>query len=500
MHFLDPKEKRLHSIRLMIGYSLMTVLIFIATLILVYQAYGFGIDSKTGQVIQNGLVYLDSAPDKSLVYINGQLQSDRTNARFALPEGTYTIDIKRDGYRDWSRTIELRGGEIERLTYPTLIQTNLAPENVQNLGQTTLLTTTQSPDRRWILTNRFSDINVFTQFDLKDVKKSRGNPSFNTVTFPSGIFSNGSNQKLEIIDWSNDNQHFLVKHTYGKSNFEFIMLNRDRPDTSFNINKLLDRNITEITLRDKKFDQWYFKDRKGQKTLYFGNAKKQVTEYQMLVDEYKSYSDNVLVFSQVGADGSSDIYLRQNDTVNLIRKVKKGRVMLDISKYDNQWYVAISSQGDKDTFIYKNPWDVISKDSGVIPAPISILHARGDVTELSFATNSRFVLARDGQHFGVYDAEADRTFHYSIKEPIDKTDEVYWMDGHRIIFVSEKTAYYMEFDGKNKQQLVSSQASSDKTVFFDRDYVYMYNIVDSTAPKGTTMLTKTAFRYEQDIN
>ena len=91
MDFLDPREKKLRNIRLMIGYVLMTVLIFTATLVLVFQAYGFGVDRKTGEVIQNGLVYIDSAPDKADIYIDGVKQQDRSNARLALKAGALSM-------------------------------------------------------------------------------------------------------------------------------------------------------------------------------------------------------------------------------------------------------------------------------------------------------------------------------------------------------------------------------------------------------------------------
>jgi hypothetical protein len=62
MDYLDPSKERAQTIRLIIGYILIGVAILIATLILLYQAYGFGIN-KEGQVIQSGLVFMSSQPE-----------------------------------------------------------------------------------------------------------------------------------------------------------------------------------------------------------------------------------------------------------------------------------------------------------------------------------------------------------------------------------------------------------------------------------------------------
>ena len=103
MEFLDPKKQRMHTIRLLIGYVLIAIALILTTVILLYQAYGFGVD-RHGQVIQNGLVFVASTPGSANVMVNGQLR-DTTNTRFNLPAGHYTFEVTRDGYRNWKRAV-----------------------------------------------------------------------------------------------------------------------------------------------------------------------------------------------------------------------------------------------------------------------------------------------------------------------------------------------------------------------------------------------------------
>ena len=73
MEFLDPAKQTRHRIILWVGYVLVAVGIVIATLVLLYQAYGFGL-GKNGTVIQNGLVFLSSQPRPANIYMNGKLE------------------------------------------------------------------------------------------------------------------------------------------------------------------------------------------------------------------------------------------------------------------------------------------------------------------------------------------------------------------------------------------------------------------------------------------
>lgn len=495
MDFLDPKEKKFRSIRLMIGYALMTVLIFTATLVLVYQAYGFGVDRKTGEVIQNGLLYVDSAPDKATILIDNVEKSDRTNTRMLLKAGNYQLTIKRDGYRDWSRKIEVLGGGIERITYPMLIQTNLAEQEIQNFGINEQLIRSQSPDRRWLIVAKTGSLNTFTEFDLKDANKGAKLPLIRQIVFPDTVFSvTDKPRKLEVMEWSNDNEHFLVRHSYGEA-FEYIILNRDRPETSFNINKLIEKNPVKLTLRDKKFDHWHIQE-KVDGDLIFATAKKEIIVLAPGVTAYKSHDDSTLLYAQKSSDGQQDVFLTRANDTKLLRKVKDGPVYLDIARFDNKWYAVVASDGDKRTYIYQDPWDVISKVNGAKVAPKAIFRSSQPINTLEFSANTRFVFVREGQHFAVYDVELDKIFNYNFGLTLGIDTEVSWMDGHRLLARSGGQTFIIDFDGSNKQQLVGAQPGD--STFFDSDYTVLYSFQDSRVSAGTTALVETDLRYEQD--
>jgi hypothetical protein len=103
MDFLDPRKKRAHHIRLMIGYCLVAIAIGLGTVVLVYSAYGYGVNTKNGDIVQNGLLFVDSKPGGANIYLNNKSVNQTTSARLILPAGDYDLALKKTGYRDWER-------------------------------------------------------------------------------------------------------------------------------------------------------------------------------------------------------------------------------------------------------------------------------------------------------------------------------------------------------------------------------------------------------------
>jgi hypothetical protein len=169
MDYLDPKKRFRHHVMLYVGYVLIGIAIVIGTLVLLYQAYGFGL-GKNGDVIQNGLFFFSSQPHPADIYVNGVKKSVKTNTRLSLPAGIYNVRLQRDGYRPWQRTISLVGGSVQHVDYPFLIPKSLSPKKVQTYtGNPPLVT--QSPDRRWLLAAHPGALNVFDVYDLKNPDK-----------------------------------------------------------------------------------------------------------------------------------------------------------------------------------------------------------------------------------------------------------------------------------------------------------------------------------------
>lgn len=495
MDFLDPKKKKLRTIRLAIGHTLMGVIVVVGTFILVYQAYGFDVDRKTGEVIQNGLVFVDSAPDDAEIKINGEVNRSRTNTRLTLPEGSYLLEVNKAGYRPWSKRFELKGGSIERFTYPTLFSQNLLPSELRSFdSQVSFMT--QSPDRRWIILGQGNSPANFIQYDLKS--RQNRNPIAESLVLPSGLLTASAGpRKLEAVEWSTDNERLLAKHSF-QGGYEFVVINRDLPAESFNVNKLFSVNPSLVKMRDKKVDRLYIYDG-AKRTLSSGNTStRQLESVQNNVISFQPHGGNIVAMALVNQDNlkRADLVIRENNKNYPVSQINlQPNIKVEIAQYDSRWYFAYTDPAAKKAYIYMNPVDFIKNNSGLKPAPVMVMTSKNKIDDLSFSKNTQFIAARAGQQFSVYDNEYERLYGYDIAEPFDKESKVEWMDGHRLTALSKGKVIVFEFDGLNKQTLLP--ATGGLPVFFDQDYIELYSLASSKA-SNKPVLQKTDLRLEAD--
>lgn len=495
MDFLDPRKKRATAVKLSIGHFLMALIVVFGTYILVYQAYGFGVDRKTGQVVQNGLVFFDSAPDKATILLNGEEQRFQTNTRQALAAGEYDVEIRKDGYRSWKRHFELEGGTVERFMYPLLIPNELQRAELEVFESVPVLGL-QSPDRRWVLLSRPGSLGVFSQYDLNNLRDDK--PPITTVTIPPNLLNTaGSSHVLTMVEWSTDNRHVLLKHMFD-GGFEFIMFDREQPDQSINVNQLLGQSPEKISLRDKQYDKLFL--HQTDKSLQAADINnKSVTPLLSGVLSYKSHGNDVLLYAQIAPDdpGEVRISMREGTKSYVIRDIPKSEsVPLDLATYGNRWYVVIGSNAEEKTYVYKDPLDALKTQGLESPLPISFLRSSGSITKLEFSQNARFIMVNSGQSFSVYDFEKTRYYRYMIEQPIEPTVKPTWMDGNRIVIRTNGQAHIFDYDGINHQTLLASDVSLP--VFFNRDYDVLYTVSKSNTTVGSTSFYQTFLRLPED--
>jgi hypothetical protein len=467
MDFLDPKKKRAHRIRLYVGYGLMAVALAIATIILLFAAYGYDIDRSTGGIIQNGLVILDAHPESATIYANGEKKGTTAN-RLALPAGQYKIELKRDGYRTWAHTVNLEGSSIEQLIYPFLFPEQLASKALQTYPAAPQVAT-ESPDRHWLVVSQSAAAGSFQVFDLNNTK----NPS-TIIKLPADtITAQPGAQSYEAVEWSSDNVHVLLKHVY-QGGSEFVVLDRENPTNSVNITKLFASTaFTTASLRDKKPDQFYLFTSDG--SLFSAETKnKAPTLVVQRVAQYKAYQADTLLYALTpkSTDMLTEIHYRRGADDYVLRTVPKAETyLLDMADFNSHFYVAAGSTADGHTYIYKDPLDAYTHQPARTPQPIRVLIANGS-QYVSFSAIARFIAVQAGSSFAVYDAETGRQFKYDAKLTLVPGQKATWMDGHRLLLNSGDAQFVFDFDGTNIQKL--NPALHGYTPFFDRDYTAMF--------------------------
>ena len=485
MDFFDVDKQKRHTIRLGIGYTIIGLAIVLATTVLLYQAYGYGLD-KNGRVIQNGLVFVSSHPSGADIYVNGAKYKDGTNTRMNLPSGQYLMQLKRQGYQTWKRILTVEGGSLERFDYPFLLPASLVTTAVKQYPAAPLLGA-QSPDRRWLLVGT-AEQNIFELYDLNQKKPIPQTISLSTDILAAGSTSTG----WQLVDWAKDNRHLLLRRSFdrsGQAGSEYILVDSQDPALSQNLSIILGFTPTTIELRDRAYDQYYLYDQSS--AQLFTASLKQPTPQPYLsgVLNFASEGDVVAYVTAQNSDiGKVSIRIKQkNDQPMTARQVPVGTTyLLDLAVYEGKLYLAAGASSENRVFVYKDPVGLLKNKSTIFLAPVQILKVN-EPTYVTFSLNKRFVIAENADHFAVYDAETDRGYAYQAGAPLDSPQShASWMDGFRLCYVSGGKLVVFDFDGINLQTLTS--ASPDYLPFFDRNYRFVYTLDANNALSSTALL------------
>ncbi len=490
MDFLDPQKQKAHSRRLALGYALIGLVLVLATTILLYLAYGFGLD-KEGRVIQNGLIFVSSHPTGADIHINNKLYKDQTNTRMPLPAGQYVMQLTREGYGAWKRAITVEGGIVERFDYPLLFPSNLVTAITKQYTAAPNFVST-SHDRHWLLVG-LPGQNDFDLYDL-DAKK----PAAKVVPVNPDILAAGSTTTgWEAIDWAANNRHVLLKRTYernGQPGTEYILFDREDPAASQNLSILFGFSPSSLFFNGRAQDKYYAFDQNNGQVFTVEVKKPTPVPYLSDVLAFVPDGDNVLYITDANAPaGKVLVRMRQKtDTPYTIRQLPASSpYLLKLANYASNTFAAVGATAENKVYIYKDPIALLKESPTDGLAPVHILKVEAP-SYLSFSPNKRIFMAENADRFAAYDAETDKGYAYQIKTPLDAPAvHATWMDGYRLNVVSGGRLVAFDFDGSNSRTL--SAASPALLPSFDRNYRYMYTLNTQNA------LTNTPLLIEEDL-
>jgi hypothetical protein len=473
MDFFDPAQRKKHNKLLVIGYVLVAILIGLATYILfLVGGEGYGVNRKTGDVIQNGLVLVAAKPADATISLDGVEQS-KGEARLNIPTGEHKITISLEGYQTWEKTVTVDPGGIERIIYPVLF-----PQDINAAQQVKFehkpIMTTQSPDQKWLVTQLADGA-----LAVVDLSKPT---SATIITLPAGVVTptqSGGGSTFTAQEWAADNKHVLLSHKLDSGGVEYIALDRESPEKSQNINQLFrDRSITSVSLHDKKHDKFYLYD-SAELVLLEANSK-EVKQVASNVTHYKSYKDDTLLYVTKPASGSdkADLHFSVRGKTTLLRKLPvASNYLLDIAEFDRKLFVVAGSAADGRTYIYK---DIMSTyDDGFKSAAPHRVLVVDNPSDVSFSTTAQFISVQSSSKIALYDTESEDQIGYDRPSNWTGTNVAKWMDGHRLIHVDETgIVRVMDFDRTNAKELTKLTTGAD--VLFDSNFEALFGFTKDT--------------------
>src|SRR5690606_18835165 len=350
---------------------------------------------------------------------------------------------------------------------------------------------TVSPDRSTILVQRPENMLKFEVINANNPEESA-----ETFALPRSLLSSGRNRTLNLAEWSTNNRHLLVKHTFDKKT-EYIMIDRANPNESININKHFNLNPKRVLFRDKNPDQLYIQQPNNQ-LLTADVSERSTDEILKSALDFQPHGDNMLLYVASGngvPKGKVGVYIFTDQQSYKLREIPTSPTyLLDLAQHNNSWLVAAGASSDNRVYVYRNPITFIKANNPKATMSIRTMRITNP-TSISFSANAQFIAVQSGQSFDVYDAQEDRQYHFTINTPFDKNSgPAKWMDGHRLLTSTGGKVTVFDFDGSNYQLLTA--ATPGYTPMFDRDYTRMYSIAPSQSTRGKLALVQTPLRIE----
>jgi len=103
-------------------FSTTIIIVGLVGWLLFQFAKGYRVNDKL-KLIPNGLLVIKSDPDGAQIFINGELKT-ATNSTIPLPPGTYDITLKKEGFLNWDKRLDI---DAEIVTEYTAHLFKLAP-------------------------------------------------------------------------------------------------------------------------------------------------------------------------------------------------------------------------------------------------------------------------------------------------------------------------------------------------------------------------------------
>lgn len=484
MDYLDPQKKKAHKRRITIGYILFAIVIMFATTVLVFFANGYDIDPDTGEVIQNGLIFVDSKPTNADVYLNGVKQGNQTDARLVVPAGDYDIGVFKPGYRNWTRQLKLEGGSLRRITYPRLIPDTLDTTTALTLRSDPVYSS-QSIDNRFFVLSHADD-----PLDLTLIDIDQAVPVPQSLAIPASITTLDNTGAVEIIEWAANNRHFLATYTVGNS-VEFILVDSEEPELAVNLTELFGRPNATIQLNDRRIDRFFVYDTGSQSVYTATDTSISLVPILTDVIEHTNFgSDWTLYVTPTKSKTDTDVQVRfmRGDKDILIQTMpEEDKYMLELAKLGNAPIMAIGSISQERTIVYNDPENFLNSNPEAIKPVATAVLRTVKLRDISISSDSSVILAVGSDSFAAYEFEADRSYRTTHGETkVDGTQDIHWADGQHYIFASNQTQVVSDFDGSNRYELVTSSPVFGS--YFSADVQTMYTITNRQTNEAGTVI------------
>lgn len=439
------------------------VFIFILSVVLLL-ANGYSLGFKNGHLLvgKTGMLIIGTKPSNAEIYLNNKKNHRKTSFSFlpaklpGLLPGEYSLTIKKEGFRNWSKVILINPSLVTWENYVLLFPLDLKITKVDLLAGKTVIGS--SPNRYLLVSSVENNQQILSIYDEQSTTLKKVWPSTYTPTEPylvnpqieEAVFNSGNNKirlkiknggksEFAVLDYSGNEQKIYSLNANYKANILKVIWN---PQDENEIFYLADNALNRVNINSgtpQLVSQSVADFAIDKNSLYL--IKNEGQEYAL----YKS-----------GFDG-----VRQEELVKSLVKSDSYKI---VSSSSSEFLAVLPSSG-KTLSVYRK-----------VGNQFTTIDLAKNVKDFKWSNDKPFVMYYDDNNIYRYDFEKQVEAKFAVAG-IKKAD--WFVDDYHFL-VNANELYACDFDGTNQ---VSLEKNTVKDFYLDQKlttviFEHMGNVSD----------------------
>lgn len=446
----EPSIK--HYIQVAVSNLVTLAAVVVGTIVIVAFAQGYSFNLATREVEQTGLLRIESSPVSAFVEIDGENKGEKTPYRTTPKAGQHTVRLTRENYRQWTKTVDISGGEVVWLTYPRLIPNEVTTEDIVALTPQHLYGF--GPNGDWFIYGRGKTLRIRNLLQQ--------NEEF-SVTLPGGATVKNSSQRE--LYWGSGGEKFVFLAASKEQKPQYF-LHEIRSSTTTNITKQLQGyELKELLPANEDYVLAVSKKNQGAHEI----INIETGESLSLSDDKEAMYATNFEYAAAYSPESKKMTLWDGTEVVEVPLLEDLTDLTELRVFEqsNKPVIAYSLSDGSVRFI------VDAKEAPTlkrVPAQgaLSSVSPSGEFVLLDLTTTDNGLA-----QFAAYHLEDSRVYSFELPElNAEEPVSLRWSGSHHLMGLQDGKSFIVDFDGANFQVLATDATSVQHVGTSSTNYSY----------------------------
>lgn len=412
-----------------LGYLFAATIIVLGTVVLIAYGNGYSYSFKTHKLSHNGLAILQSAPSGAQVTIDGKALKKKTPYRKTLSVGKHSFSVAKDGYRTWSKDIDIVASEVSLAQYIILLPQKPKTETLTSFSSVFGAKPSTDRKRLAVIVPGGSDAGLWSV----DTGGSKNRTKLYT---PKAATDAEPAETLTAVNWSQDSSHVLLQTAVGSKPVFYVIAANGNGDP-VNVSDMFKFDFPGLVFDPANWRQLYWNSDEGLRRLDIGNQ----TISAVLADHVAAFGfagDRIMYVDASRPVRSLWLLDRGGHRTSVAAQIPEGQsYTLDFATFIGTPQIALTAQPAGTTVFYS---DVFSDHVTAKPLAATGINAK-------FNGEGRYILLLGVSSLAVYDVQKQAVYQFPFQgEPVTNIE---WFDNYHVLFDRGGQTVFSEFDGTN---------------------------------------------------